>query len=449
MRFTLHVQWKRKIQRLSRCQNEDVIGGLVEKVVARTDQDVNHDDESFVRVMSYRSITTIPSSHLLRGLPRCGPYEENTRGDLMTLIKQPNEIDANVQVSQISTISSSFTDQGNNIRIARKEVGEEDCLKNMMSKQGQEETVNNQMDPMKVMRRMQQHMDEIHRKYEEEIQIRRTKFLSTLNLSGPTKQPWEEPDRMVQANSFTTSKDHRYFVATVNTVDMLLSITGTMEEIYVISNSIIGQTLASMDSTKLTIYRTSCVTFQIPNQTRELGSGYGKWGVCSGEIWGHKCFDEVVGLRDIVSFATNSEKPLNGAHLDLVGSFKPSIMKCDDKSIRRGRMFIDNKVTIVEATELGEVLAWFSTLSVNSIDCFATIQAKFGAHFATIRPHQLVNVRHEKDESLWSFMERFKKVSLHIQNLSPNAAMHPFLIALQPRIDLESQGVSYTRLEYL
>lgn len=71
------------------------------------------------------------------------------------------------------------------------------------------------------------------------------------------------------------------------------------------------------------------------------------------------CLDEVVGLGDIVSCATNSEKPLvkgermkAGAHLDLVGSFKPSMMECDDEAMRRGRVFVDNEAAIVEAGEL-------------------------------------------------------------------------------------------------
>ncbi|KAJ1385381.1 Ornithine cyclodeaminase/mu-crystallin [Sesbania bispinosa] len=71
------------------------------------------------------------------------------------------------------------------------------------------------------------------------------------------------------------------------------------------------------------------------------------------------CLDEVVGLGDIVSCATNSEAPLvkgerlkAGAHLDLVGSFKPSMKECDDEAIRRGKMFVDNEAALVEAGEL-------------------------------------------------------------------------------------------------
>ena len=62
---------------------------------------------------------------------------------------------------------------------------------------------------------------------------------------------------------------------------------------------------------------------------------------------------------DVVTCATNSEKALvlgkwlkDGAHLDLVGSYKPSMRECDDEAIRRGRVFVDNEVAKVEAGEL-------------------------------------------------------------------------------------------------
>lgn len=71
------------------------------------------------------------------------------------------------------------------------------------------------------------------------------------------------------------------------------------------------------------------------------------------------CLEEIIGVGDIVSCATNSENPLvkgedlkEGAHLDLVGSFKHSMRECDDEAIRRGRVFIDNEAALVEAGEL-------------------------------------------------------------------------------------------------
>ncbi|KAG5600700.1 hypothetical protein H5410_032070 [Solanum commersonii] len=69
--------------------------------------------------------------------------------------------------------------------------------------------------------------------------------------------------------------------------------------------------------------------------------------------------EEVVGLGDIVSCATNSETPLvkgkklkEGAHLDLVGSFKHSMRECDDEALKRGKVFVDNEAALVEAGEL-------------------------------------------------------------------------------------------------
>lgn len=71
------------------------------------------------------------------------------------------------------------------------------------------------------------------------------------------------------------------------------------------------------------------------------------------------CLDEVIGLGDIVSCATNSERALvigerlkEGAHLDLVGSFKPSMVECDDEALRRGRVYVDNPIAMEEAGEL-------------------------------------------------------------------------------------------------
>ncbi|KAK7270460.1 hypothetical protein RIF29_23615 [Crotalaria pallida] len=173
---------------------------------------------------------------------------------------------------------------------------------------------------------------------------------------------------------------------------------------YVLFSSITGQTIASMDSTELTLYRTSCVsglasTYLARNDSEVLvmvGAGAlaphlirahfsarptlrrviiwnrtaekattlakklrGSDGFEGVSFEGSENLDEVVGLGDIVSCATNSETPLvkgerlkPGAHLDLVGSFKHSMKECDDEAIRRGRVFVDNEVALEEAGEL-------------------------------------------------------------------------------------------------
>jgi len=82
-------------------------------------------------------------------------------------------------------------------------------------------------------------------------------------------------------------------------------------------------------------------------------------------------------------------------------------------------------------------LSWFTRLPTHSIGCFDTLVKKFGAQFATSRPHHLtsitlVNIRQEKTESLRTFMERFGKIALNIRNLSPEVAMHHMVTALKP-----------------
>ncbi|CAL5021780.1 unnamed protein product [Urochloa decumbens] len=69
--------------------------------------------------------------------------------------------------------------------------------------------------------------------------------------------------------------------------------------------------------------------------------------------------DEAVAAADIVSCATRSEEPIvrgellrPGAHLDLVGSFRPAMRECDDEALRRGRVFIDFEAAMEEAGEL-------------------------------------------------------------------------------------------------
>ncbi|CAK9176920.1 unnamed protein product [Ilex paraguariensis] len=173
---------------------------------------------------------------------------------------------------------------------------------------------------------------------------------------------------------------------------------------YILFNSLTGQTLASTDATELTLYRTSCVSalaskylsrnesevlvmvgagslashlikahltvrpsvkrVVVWNRTTEKARilveklrGGGEYEDVCFESRG--CLEEVVGLGDIVSCATNSETPMvkgaelkEGAHLDLVGSFTSSMRECDDEAIGRGRVFVDNEAALVEAGEL-------------------------------------------------------------------------------------------------
>jgi len=86
----------------------------------------------------------------------------------------------------------------------------------------------------------------------------------------------------------------------------------------------------------------------------------------------------------------------------------------------------------------GAALSWFTRLPAQSIDCFDTLATKFGAQFTTSQPHHLtsialVNIRQEKSESLRAFMDRFSKMALDIRNLSPEVVMHHMVTTLKPR----------------
>ncbi|OAY30325.1 protein SAR DEFICIENT 4 [Manihot esculenta] len=173
---------------------------------------------------------------------------------------------------------------------------------------------------------------------------------------------------------------------------------------YVLFSSTTGQTLASMDGTVLTLYRTACVSglaskILARDDSKVLvmiGAGAlaphlikahlaAKPSLEKVIIWNRTmkkatdlaeklrvectendgvCFEsndnlEIIGLGDIVSCATNSDRPLvkgeklkPGTHLDLVGSFKETMRECDDEAIKRGRVYVDNEAALVEAGEI-------------------------------------------------------------------------------------------------
>lgn len=173
---------------------------------------------------------------------------------------------------------------------------------------------------------------------------------------------------------------------------------------FVLFSSLTGQPLASMDATALTLYRTACVSALASSYLSREGAetlvmvGAGslaphlikshltvRSSVKRVIIWNRTLekavklasqlkeeggyegirfeaierLDAAVRIGDIISCATNSEAALvkgaelkAGAHLDLVGSFTPSMRECDDEAVRRGRVFIDNEAAAVEAGEL-------------------------------------------------------------------------------------------------
>ncbi|XP_068476914.1 uncharacterized protein [Phaseolus vulgaris] len=69
----------------------------------------------------------------------------------------------------------------------------------------------------------------------------------------------------------------------------------------------------------------------------------------------------------------------------------------------------------------GATLSWFTKLSPNSTSRLR--------HLTSIA---LVGIRQEKGESLRTFVDRFSKVAMSIQNLSSDVAMHHMLTTLRP-----------------
>jgi ornithine cyclodeaminase len=69
---------------------------------------------------------------------------------------------------------------------------------------------------------------------------------------------------------------------------------------------------------------------------------------------------------DVISCATTSTSPIiagawlkAGSHLDLAGAFKPHMAECDGEAIRRGKLYVDNRVGALN--EAGEIVQAIKT----------------------------------------------------------------------------------------
>ncbi|XP_017428957.1 uncharacterized protein LOC108337030 [Vigna angularis] len=93
--------------------------------------------------------------------------------------------------------------------------------------------------------------------------------------------------------------------------------------------------------------------------------------------------------------------------------------------------YTDNDPVICRAFSLSlkdEALEWYHTLPQNSVDCFATVEALFRKQYATNRrpkmTHvELVNTKHEKDETLKAFMQRYNETARRVKDVN-----HTFII---------------------
>ena len=72
---------------------------------------------------------------------------------------------------------------------------------------------------------------------------------------------------------------------------------------------------------------------------------------------------EAAATADIITCATLSPEPLvrgawlkPGAHLDLVGSYRPDMRECDDDAVRRARIFVDTDAALHEAGDIVQPL---------------------------------------------------------------------------------------------
>ncbi|MEE4242485.1 MAG: ornithine cyclodeaminase family protein [Desulfopila sp.] len=98
---------------------------------------------------------------------------------------------------------------------------------------------------------------------------------------------------------------------------------------------------------------------------------------------GQRCFlsddlEEAVSWADIVSCATLSSAPLvlgrwlhPGIHLDLVGSFKPTMRETDDEAVVRSRVFVDTREGAL--AEAGDLLQPMQNNSFSPTDIVAEL----------------------------------------------------------------------------
>ncbi len=79
---------------------------------------------------------------------------------------------------------------------------------------------------------------------------------------------------------------------------------------------------------------------------------------------------------DVISCATMATEPLikgawlkPGAHLDLVGSFRPDMVECDMEALKRGSVFVDSRWSAIE--DCGEIVQAFESGALSKDDIVA------------------------------------------------------------------------------
>lgn len=164
----------------------------------------------------------------------------------------------------------------------------------------------------------------------------------------------------------------------------------SIQGLYVLMSGETGEPLAVMDGQRLTVWRTACASalaadyLARPDASRLVMVGAGALApflirahaamrpLSSVMIWNHNPdrardladlldeepfavgvvddLEKEIGEADIISCATLSQEPIvrgawlkPGAHLDLVGAYRPTMRESDDEAVRRARLFVDTR----------------------------------------------------------------------------------------------------------
>ena len=180
--------------------------------------------------------------------------------------------------------------------------------------------------------------------------------------------------------------------------------TPTINAGYLLFDGGSGRLVATLDGDELTVRRTAAVSALAarylgrPDARRILVIGTGQLApalamahangrdLISLEVWGRRParaqavvevleregvratvaedLDEAVERADLISCATGATEPLvagrllrPGAHLDLVGSFRPDMREADDEAVRRAAVFVDTRAGALHSGDLAQPLA--------------------------------------------------------------------------------------------
>ncbi len=89
--------------------------------------------------------------------------------------------------------------------------------------------------------------------------------------------------------------------------------------------------------------------------------------------------DAAVARADTISCATMTTSPIldgdslrPGAHVDLIGAYRPDMREADDETLRRGRLFVDARETTIG--EIGELMIPMASGALAETDVLADLR---------------------------------------------------------------------------